>query len=83
MFPFGDRALRNLFGCWTIDVAKAHDARNAVWRRRNNLDVKRSSHAREKKLRAASEDHHIMRRGDFRNHRANHFVIDLPVLFNP
>ena len=34
----------NFFGRWTIGAAQAHDARNAVWQRRNNLDMKRRSH---------------------------------------
>ena len=36
----------DLFGLRTIDIPQAHDTRNAVWQRRDNLNVKRSRDSR-------------------------------------
>src|SRR5262245_57264695 len=72
----------NLFSLRTIDIAQTHHTRNSVRQRRDNLNMKRSSNSSEEKLSAAPEDHYIVSRGNFRNRRTDHFVINAAVLFD-
>jgi hypothetical protein len=44
--------------------------------------MKRSSNAREQKLRPAPENDDIMSRGNFRYRRTDHFLVDAAILFD-
>src|SRR5688572_30617025 len=74
--------LNDLLRRHSIDAGEPHDAREPVWKRRYDLDVKRGRHTGEKKLTAAAQDDDVVRCGDLGDSGAHHLVIHLALLLD-